>query len=62
MKAIDTESYVENLSQRERLLFDLLHTGIAAALGGDEKRATRIVENAWKSANRIHPLSEKTNE
>ena len=31
------ESYWEGLNPRERLLFDLLHTGIAAALGGDEK-------------------------
>lgn len=49
----DAESYWEGLSPRERLLYDLLHTGIAAVLGGDEESATRIVETAWKSADRL---------
>lgn len=53
--ATDVESYWEGLSPRERLLYDLLNTGVTAALGGDEERAARIVENAWKSADRLQP-------
>lgn len=55
MTTTEAESYWEGLSPRERFLFDLLHTGVAAALGGDEKRATGIIEKAWKSADRLHP-------
>lgn len=58
MTSPKAESYWEGLSPRERLLFDLLHTGVAAALGGDEKRASRIIENAWKSADRIQPSTD----
>ncbi|OKS78776.1 hypothetical protein PsaNZ64_00400 [Pseudomonas syringae pv. actinidiae] len=55
MTTTEAESYWEGLNPRERFLFDLLHTGVAAALGGDEKRATGIIEKAWKSADRLHP-------
>lgn len=55
MTASNAESNLEGLSPRERLLFDLLHTGVTAALCGGEKRASRIVENAWKSADRLQP-------
>lgn len=56
MTTTEAESYWEGLSPRERFLFDLLHTGVATALGGDEKRATGIIEKAWKSADRLHPV------
>ncbi|MBP5107432.1 hypothetical protein [Pseudomonas protegens] len=56
MIGTDAESYWEGQSPRERFLFDLLHTGGAAALGGDEKRATSLIEKAWKSAYRLHPV------
>lgn len=55
MKTTDAETYLEGLQPRDRLLFDLLHTGVAAALGGDEKRATNIIETAWKSADQLQP-------
>ncbi len=55
----EAELYWEGLNPRERFLFDLLHAGVAAALGGDEKRATRIIENAWKSADRLHPVTDQ---
>lgn len=55
--AKEAESYWEGLSPRERLLFDLLHTGVVAALAGDEDRATRILEGAWKSADRLQPAA-----
>lgn len=54
----ETESYWEGLSPRERLLFDLLHTGVSAALGGDEERANRIIARAWKSADQLQPRAE----
>lgn len=54
----ETESYWEGLSQREQLLFDLLHTGFSAALCGDEKRANHIIISAWKSADRLQPRAE----
>lgn len=56
MTITEAESYREELNPRERFLFDLLHTGVAAALGGDEKRARGIIEKAWKSADRLHPV------
>lgn len=51
----DDQSYREALSPREQLLLDLLNTSIAAALGGDEKRASQIIDHAWKSTESIYP-------
>lgn len=53
------ETYWNELSSREQLLYDLLFTGITAALGGDEERASRIIDNAWKSADRLEPDNSK---
>lgn len=56
MTVTEAGSYWEGLSPRERFLLDLLHTGVAAALGGNEKQAAGIIEKTWKSADRLHPV------
>lgn len=58
----DAESYWQGLSARERLLFDLIQTGVTAALGEDEGRANRIILRAWQSADRLQPQSQTDDE
>lgn len=53
--ASDAESCWQGLSARERLLCDLIRTGMTALLGGDEARANRISLRAWQSADRLRP-------
>jgi hypothetical protein len=58
----DPKSYCEGLSPRERILYDLLLADVASALAGDQEHATRVVENAWKSADQVIPATPPLNE